>query len=45
MTTRVLIVLTSTQRRGAEIEGSQLAVELDMLALPASVVASPTTGL
>ena len=45
MTTRVLIVLTSTQRRGAEIEGSQLAVELDMLALPASVVAlSPGPG-
>jgi glycosyltransferase involved in cell wall biosynthesis len=39
MTTRVLIVLTSSARRGAEVEGSQLAHELTCCGLDASVVA------
>lgn len=36
---RVLVVLTSAQRRGAEVEGSQLAAELQLLGLRADVVA------
>lgn len=36
---RVLIVLTSSQRRGAEVEGSQLAAELQRLGTPTTVVA------
>lgn len=35
----VLIVLTSADRRGAEVEGSQLAAELTALGVPTSVVA------
>ena len=35
----VLIVLTSADRRGAEVEGSQLTAELTALGVPASVVA------
>lgn len=36
---RVLIVVTSTDRRGAEVEGSQLADELSTLGLPTRCVA------
>lgn len=36
---RVLVVITSTDRRGAEVEGSQLAAELTAAGVPAEVLA------